>query len=111
MEPIVHYRTVVQRILQEYASYYPAEEGMRVEVVFDENADHYEVLLVGWQGWNRIHQIFLHVDIRGGKVWLEHDGTEEGIAPEMVASGIPQEHIVLAFLHPFERQMMPFALA
>lgn len=38
-------------------------------------------------------------DLRGGKVWLQHDGTGRAIAEELVAAGIPKEDIVLAF-HP-----------
>jgi XisI protein len=39
----------------------------------------------------------LHIDIIENKLWIEHDGTEDGLAYELMAAGIPQEYIVLAF--------------
>ena len=53
----------------------------------------------------------LHVDIINGKVWIQRDGTEEGIALELVAAGIPKEHIVLAFHHPSRRPDTEYAVA
>jgi hypothetical protein len=42
----------------------------------------------------------LHLDIRQGKIWIQHDGTEAGIAEELVKAGIPRDRIVLAFKPP-----------
>ena len=42
---------------------------------------------------------------------IQHDGTESGIADELVQAGIPPEHIVLAFHHPDKRQYTGFAVA
>ena len=41
----------------------------------------------------------IHVDIIGGKVWVQYDGTSRPVAEELAAAGIPREEIVLAF-HP-----------
>ncbi|MBV7334508.1 XisI protein [Chloroflexi bacterium TSY] len=46
-----------------------------------------------------------------GKIWIEIDWTEEGIATELVAAGVPKEDIVLAFHHPSMRQYTEFAVA
>ncbi|HEX7447902.1 MAG TPA: element excision factor XisI family protein [Pirellulales bacterium] len=32
----------------------------------------------------------IHVDIRGGKIWIQHDGTEDGIADRLVEAGVPK---------------------
>jgi hypothetical protein len=50
------------------------------------------------------------VDIRNGKIWIQHDGTEEGIANRLIASGVPKEDIVLGFHSPFMRQYTEFAV-
>ncbi|HEY3997870.1 MAG TPA: element excision factor XisI family protein [Candidatus Xenobia bacterium] len=52
----------------------------------------------------------LHVDIRGGKFWIQHDGTEGGIANDLVEAGVPKDHIVLAFRPPEYRQHTGFAV-
>ena len=43
------------------------------------------------------------------KVWIQHDGTEEGIAEELVTAGIPRDRIVLAFKPPEMRPYTEFA--
>ena len=107
----VAYQKIIQRILSEYAALKPSYGEIEVETIFDETQDHYEVVYSGWDGWQRVHGAFLHVDIRDGKVWIQHDGTEDGIAEELVHSGIPREHIVLAWQHPDKRKYTPFAVA
>ena len=47
----------------------------------------------------------------GDKVWVQQDGTEEGVALELVAAGIPKEHIVLGFQPPERRAWTDFAVA
>lgn len=42
----------------------------------------------------------LHLDIKNSKIWIQHDGTEIGIANELVKLGVPKEDIVLAFHEP-----------
>ncbi len=31
----------------------------------------------------------IHIDLLGDKVWVQYDGTEDGVATELVAAGIP----------------------
>jgi acetyltransferase-like isoleucine patch superfamily enzyme len=63
--------------------------------------DHYEVIHVGWDGVRRVHGAVVHIDISGGKVWIQYEGTSRPVADELVAAGIPREDIVLGF-HPAE---------
>jgi hypothetical protein len=65
--------------------------------VVDRERDHYEVMQVGWDGGRRVHGCVLHIDVRGGKVWIEHNGTDARIGEELVAASIPREDIVLGF--------------
>jgi hypothetical protein len=68
-------------------------------------------MYAGWNGIYRIHGSVLHLDIRNGKVWIQHDGTEGGIAEELVQEGIPRDRIVLAFKSPDIRPHTGFAIA
>ncbi len=45
-----------------------------------------------------------------GKVWIQHDGTEEGIANDLVAAGVPKAHIILGFKAPEIRKYTEFAV-
>lgn len=49
------------------------------------------------------------LNIKNHKVWVQHDGTEVGIADELVKLGVPKEDIVLAFHEPLVRKYTGFA--
>lgn len=67
-------------------------------------------MTVGWNDYQRIHGSLLHIDIKAGKIWIQYDGTEEGIANRLVELGVPKTDIVLAFHVPFRRQYTDFAV-
>jgi hypothetical protein len=52
----------------------------------------------------------LHLDIKKGKIWIQYDGTEVGIADELVKLGVPKKDIVLAFHDPLLREYTGFAV-
>jgi hypothetical protein len=101
MDDVTRYRELVEGIIEEYASYKPSYGDVENEAIFVPSKGHYELMTVGWHGQHRVHGCILHVDIKGGKIWIQHDGTEEGIANRLVAAGVPREDIVLAFHSPF----------
>lgn len=109
MAQVDKYRAVIKRLLDEYAKYKPSHGDIDTETVFDTEKDHYELVHVGWDGKKRIHGSVLHLDIKDGRVWIQHDGTSEGIADELVEAGIPKEHIVLGFRYPQYRKYTEFA--
>jgi hypothetical protein len=101
MDKLERYRQIVRRVIEDYASYKPSHGQIDAEAIVDPHRDHYEVMLVGWDGTRRVHGAVVHIDIIGGKVWLQYDGTSRPVADELEAAGIPREDIVLAF-HPAE---------
>jgi ketopantoate reductase len=111
MDEITKYRRIIRELIQRYAAFRPARGDVQIEVILDEGLDHYELMYAGWNGPYRIHGSVLHIDIRAGKVWIQQDGTEDGIAEELVAAGVPREHIVLAFKPPDVRKHTDFAVA
>jgi XisI protein len=111
MESLEQYRRIIRKLIRYYAGFQPARGDVQIEVIFDETNDHYELMYAGWNGPYRIHGPVLHIDIRNGKVWIQHDGTEDGIADEFVKAGIPRDQIVLAFKPPEIRPHTGFATA
>jgi len=111
MDELTRYRQIIRDLIQEYAKFQPARGDVQIEVIFDEANDHYELMYSGWNEPYRIHGSVLHIDIRNGKVWIQHDGTEEGVADRLVAAGIPRDKIVLAFKAPSIRPHTGFATA
>ena len=105
------YRAIVKRLLQEVAEITPSDENIRTELVCDETLGHYQIGQVGWERRRRVDEVFIHIDVIEGKVWLQHDGTNLRLAEELVRAGIPKEHIVLAFHHPSRRPDTEYAVA
>ena len=81
-----------------------------MEEIIDPVHDHYQLMSVGWNDYQRIHGCLFHIDIKDGKIWIQHDGTEEGLADRLVECGVPKTDIVLAFHVPFRRQFTEFAV-
>jgi len=52
----------------------------------------------------------IHIDIKGDKIWIQSDGTEVGVANELVEAGVPQQGIVLGLKSPFNRQFTRYAV-
>ena len=110
MDTIQRYRILVKEVISAYAQFKPSVGQVEVEVVFDDAQDHYELLHNGWSGPHRVHGSVIHVDLRGGKFWIQHDGTERGIALDLVDRGVPHSDIVLAFKPPAMRAITDFAV-
>ena len=110
MDKLGRYREIVRAVIEEYASYKPSHGQIDTQAIVDRERDHYEVMHVGWDGARRVHGSVVHLDIRDGKVWVQYDGTSRPVVDELVAAGIPNEDIVLAF-HPARlRQFTGFAV-
>lgn len=106
------YRSFIQQIIKKHAAHHPPDPTGEVEVqtVFDTTHDHYQLVRVGWRDDSRfLFGCFAHVDIKNGKFWIRYDGTEDGIATELVELGVPKEDIVLAFHAPYKRPFTGFA--
>ncbi|MBY0521751.1 MAG: XisI protein [Gemmataceae bacterium] len=101
MDKLDRYREIVRRLIEEYAGYKPSHGQIETEAIIDREHDHYELMHVGWDGTRRVHGSVVHLDISGGKVWIQYDGTNWPVAEQLEAAGIPREDIVLAF-HPAE---------
>jgi hypothetical protein len=108
---VEEYRQYIRHLLcerQKQASMPRKYEEYEVQTVFDEQQDHYQLLYVGWRGNKRDFGCILHLDIKDGKIWIQHDGTEVGIANQLVSMGVPKQDIILAFHEPYIRQFTEF---
>jgi len=104
------WRTVIEHILQEYASVPYSYGNVEKKVIFDRKNDRYLVFIMGWEGYRYEHGCMIHIEIINNKVWIQRDGTEEGIALDLEESGIPKENIVLGFKPPEVRPITGYAV-
>ncbi len=111
MDPLNNYRQAIEHVLTAYTQIPYAHGDLRCEALFDREHDRYALITLGWNAGRRVHFPLVHIDIRDGKVWIEKDNTEDGVAPELVQAGIPKSHIVLAFRSPEVRKHTEYAVA
>lgn len=106
---VEQYRQWIQQLLLERSQRKPSQPDIETQAVLDTKRDHYLLLHTGWRGNRRTHGCSLHLDIINGKIWIQHDGTEIGIATQLLELGVPPSDIVLAFHSPNMRQYTEFA--
>ena len=111
MDRCAEYRTIIRRILTEYASIPYSYGNMKCAVVFDDENDRYLMISIGWNGPRRVHNIVIQLDIIGGKIWLQCDNTNAVIADDLERAGVPKQDIVLGFRHPDVRPLTDYAVA
>ncbi|MEZ4733261.1 MAG: element excision factor XisH family protein [Caldilineaceae bacterium] len=56
------------------------------------------------------YRVVIHIDIKDNKVWLQQNLTDQLVAEDLVARGIPKEHIVLGFQPVYMRKHTEFAV-
>mgnify|MGYP001078534315 CR=1 FL=1 len=110
MDRIDQYRKLVLALLQSYVEERPVAEDIETQLVTDTDHDHYQLVNVGWLNGHRIYGCVLHIDLKGDKVWIQHNGTERLVAEELVELGVPKEQIVLGFQTPSRRRLTEFAV-
>jgi len=104
-------RHLIESIIREYARIPYSYGEIQLQTVVDREQDHYLLMLVGWEGIRREHGCLVHVDLIDGKFWIQRDGTERGIAQELLDAGVPKSRIVLAFRSLRKRQLTDFAVS
>lgn len=113
MDRLTFYRDALQHCVSEYERLYrlAPEPGVEVLAIHDPDSDQYLLMRVGWSHEKRIRTTYLHVRLHDGKIWIEEDWTEEGIATDLLRAGVPASDIVLAFHPPELRDLTEFASA
>ena len=111
MAKIDQYRHHVRAVIERHAQHRPAYGDVELQTIFDTERDHYQLVHAGWHKNRRKYGCLIHIDLKNEKIWIQQDGTEIGVANELVALGIPKEDIVLAYQPPYKRPYTEFAVA
>lgn len=111
MGKLDEYRKIVQQVLHTYVVNRQAnEDEVELQTLFDTIHDHYQLVFVGWDDHRRVYGSVVHIDIKDGKIWIQRDHTEVGIANQLVAAGAPKTDIVLGFQAPAKRPLTEYAV-
>lgn len=112
MGKLTKYQSLVEKLVTEYAEKYAIDDENTDQVIVIDNPNGvYQIYQIGWEGHSRIHEMTLHIRIKDGKIWVEEDWTEEGIASRLIESSVPNQDIVLGFNPPNMRQYTEYATA
>jgi len=107
------HRTIIHCLLKDYAKSYDAasDPGVDTDIIVDDDHGEYLLMRVGWRGETRVRRTVFYLRLRNGKIWIEEDWTKEGVVTELMARGVPNEDIVLAFNPPELRELTEFSIA
>ena len=110
MDTLNHYQQAIKAVLTDYLLFIPHNQ-LATKLLFDDERSNYALLSVGRIDHRYIHETIIHVEILDGKIWIQYDGTEEGIAEDLVNQGIPRDQIVLGFKPAYIRPYTDYATA
>ena len=114
MDKVAHYKKIVRDLVTEIAAMMPEQDGgIENQLITDDQHGHYLLFYVGWEGSQWFYASFAHLDVKpNGRVWLQHDGTDQRIGDQLVKRGIPKSDIVVGFQPKYVREEMDgFAVA
>lgn len=109
MEKLTKYRQIVRELLTAHAT--TNDPNIECQLIFDTEHDHYQILDLGWQELNRIYACYIHLDIKDGKIWIQHNMTEADIGQELVDKGVPASDIILGLQPPYKRPYTNYGVA
>ena len=104
-------KQAIIKVVQDYIEFLGNDPESEIQLVIDETQDHYLLIEIGWHQNRRIYGTLIHIDIINEKIWIQQDGTEEGIANELVNLSISPQQIVLAYKTLERRQVTDFAVS
>jgi hypothetical protein len=107
---IEKYRKLIKTIIEKQGDCDSDDCEVETQIAFDVDRDRYLMFHVGWRGEKRVFGCVIHLEIREGKIWIQRDGTEVGIANELIADGVPKSDIVLGYRSPYMRKFTELAV-
>jgi hypothetical protein len=109
MEKLERYRQIVRDLLLAHATTNDSE--IESQIICDPEHDHYQLLDLGWQGFQRIYACYIHIDIKNNKIWIQRNMTEADLGQELVDRGVPPEDIILGLHPPYKRPYTKYGVA
>lgn len=113
----LNYSKLLKEIFEEYKNLYKPihnpKIGQDIDSVFviDEAQGIFAWFDFGWTKQGRTKSINVFVRLKGGKIHIEEDWTEEGIGTLLLERRVPAKDIVVEFHPPKMRQYTEFALS
>jgi len=74
MDKQEQYRKLIKQILIEHAQHKFSYGDIKIETIFDDEHNHYQLFHIGWHGNRHVYGCVMHLEIENGKIWIHHDG-------------------------------------
>ena len=110
MDILEKYRQIIKKILTEYAAIPYAYGDLEIKLIISQDLNNYLLITQVWENDIRVHGCVVDLEIIDGKIWVQRDGTEDGMANELVLSGVPKDDIVIGFQPPELRPFVEYAV-
>ena len=110
MDNIERYRSLIESILADLAKIPYAHGEIELQTVFDRERDHYVLMLVGRDGIRRVHGSLVHIDIKGGKVWIRAMARSTALRENCSRREYPRTTSCSPSAHPEMRKATDFAV-
>jgi hypothetical protein len=94
MDKVANYRRILRRLVYEYARYKPSHGQIEPIPVCDPKNDNYLLIHAGWDNIRRIHATVFHLRLHDGKILIEEDGLEHGVAQDLLDAGVSSKDIL-----------------
>lgn len=97
LDKLERYRQILQRVVEYHAAMPGEPEDVESIPICDPVHDNYLLMDVGQEGNRRAAYVVFHLRLQDGRVRVERDGIEYGIAQDLIKAGIAEEDIVFTF--------------
>ncbi len=113
MADLKQYQKIIQDLLTEIHSRnnYDKAKGIESQIIIDKENNHYLLVDVGWNDKEYVYGTFIHIDIKGDKIWIQRNNTEINLAQSLLERGINKDHIVIGLHSPFLRQFSGYPVS
>lgn len=111
MDRVSFYRQIIPKVLSYYLENPDSFGEVRTSFVISQDQNHFLLIDEGWQDGIRAYGVLVHAEIYNNKIYIQRDGTEEGITDDLLREGVQSAEIVLAFHPPELRQHTGLAIA
>jgi hypothetical protein len=101
---------IVEGVVDDYARIKYVYDQVERQSVFDRDKGRFLLMIAGWNKGKRVHGCLIDVQIKNDKLWIERDGTEEGVGVEFERLGVPKSQMVLAWYPEEIREEDGYAL-
>jgi XisI protein len=105
------YESAIMSILNGYAKIKYANIIGGNQLVIDNKNHQYQVITIGWEGDQFVHDCPMHFAIIDNKIWIQQNMTEWEVGEMLEESGVPKSDIVVGFLSPDLRPYTKYAVA